>query len=352
MTPPRILDETNTEMSTGRLSLDRQGTLNQLRLLVMGLGGLLLGCRLFKTRRDFFVLLTIVTLNGALIAFFGLIQNLSYNGKLYWVIELTQGGEPFGPFVNRNNAAGYLLMCLAASTGLLTLVMSYKTQAGPRPMVSREIPPWRQFYFHFLFFIAELTAAKVASMLAAGLIASGVVATLSRGGVIALLVGGLCTLLVYGMARRPKHTGFILIPVTALVIGLSTWIGFGSQFVERMSEIDVENFQEEYRVKNWQDTYPAVFEMGLLGSGLGSYEKVHRLYRSDEETKLFVYAENQYFQALIEGGWMTLAIYLVAWLLCFRYAGLLLYRGSSPPTIAIGVLAIFLLSSQAVASFF
>ena len=64
--------------------------------------------------------LVAVAICGTALSFFGLIQRLSWNGKFYWVIEPLSGGfQSFGPFVNRNNAGGFLNLCLAASVGLL-----------------------------------------------------------------------------------------------------------------------------------------------------------------------------------------------------------------------------------------
>jgi hypothetical protein len=46
---------------------------------------------------------------GAL-AFVSIMQHLVPNGKIYWIRELTQGGIPFGPYVNRNHFAGLMGM--------------------------------------------------------------------------------------------------------------------------------------------------------------------------------------------------------------------------------------------------
>ncbi len=60
---------------------------------------------------------------GAALSFFGLIQRLSWNGKFYWFFEPLDGSfVSFGPFVNRNNAGGFLNLCLAAGLGLLVWV--------------------------------------------------------------------------------------------------------------------------------------------------------------------------------------------------------------------------------------
>ena len=162
-----------------------------------------------------------MTVNGCLISFFGIIQSLtSDSGFIYWSIELVNGGTPFGPYVNRNNGAGFLLICMACSIGLMVILMGNKVERGPRQIVSKEIPFWRQFTFHLALFLSELNAKKSASIIATILIGIGIIATLSRGGVLALLVALIVTLFFYGMARRPSFSGFIFIPMVALTLSL------------------------------------------------------------------------------------------------------------------------------------
>ena len=78
--------------------------------------------------------------------------------SIYWTIPLEFGGSPFGPYVNKNNAGGYLLICLACSIGLMYLVMSNRKNRGPLPIISKDMPFWRQLSYQFLYFVSELTA--------------------------------------------------------------------------------------------------------------------------------------------------------------------------------------------------
>lgn len=335
-----------------RFSLDREGTWGQLRMLTVALTGLFLGCRYFRSSRDLVTLLVVCTANGVLLAFVGIVQKLTYNGKILWIFEVSMG-SPFGPFVNRNNASGYLLLCLACCVGLLPIVMARRKSDGPHQMVSKEMPFWRQYYFITLYFIAELTAIKLTVLISAILIGSGVVGTLSRGGVLALLTGCIGTIVIYGMARRPKNSSIVLLPLVILVFALTGWIGFGEQVINRFGNIDLaEVSSTEGRVQHWRDTAPAISQMGWFGSGLGSYRGVHRLYRSDRETAIFEFAENQFFQSAVETGWPGLIIFVLAWLLVFHYSKFLLNRGQSASSIGVGTLGVFLVCSQATASMF
>src|SRR4029077_5008583 len=47
-----------------------------------------------------------------LVAGLGILQHLTFNGKLYWFREMRYGGIPFGPYVNRNHFAGFAELVL------------------------------------------------------------------------------------------------------------------------------------------------------------------------------------------------------------------------------------------------
>ena len=346
----QVIDGSSATTST-TISVDHDGTWHHLRLLTIALAAMLLGSRYFRTKRDIMILLTTMTANGVAISFFGIIQSLTSNHKtIFWFYELTQGGQPFGPFVNRNNACCYLLVCLAAAIGLLPILLAERERSGPQRNVSRGISLWRLLTTHLVESIADLNARKVALLLAIMLIGTGVIVSLSRGGTVAMLFGGIASLVAYGMARQPKNSLFIFIPILILA-GLT--IGFwtlGDGLINRFQRIDTVEIDNDGRVSQWKSTWPATNDFGILGSGLGTYQGVHRSYREDPELVVFYHAENQYFQGLVEAGWPGLTIYLTAWLLVFLSANLLLNRGQSPTSIGVGLMGVYLIASQAVAS--
>ena len=56
---------------------------------------------------------------GFFLALFSIIQKATFNGKIYWFRELTLGGTPFGPFVNRNHYAGLINMLIMIGFGMM-----------------------------------------------------------------------------------------------------------------------------------------------------------------------------------------------------------------------------------------
>ena len=335
------------------ISLDPTGTKYQLSLLALGLAAMLLGHHYFGTKESTLFLSALIAGVASLVAIFGIVQSFFYEGKIYGFFEPEFGaGTPFGPFVNRNNAAGYLLIGLGFAIGYAYLVFN-EARSGkpPRPIVSKEIPFWAQLKLRVFQFIASLTPARILALLMVNAIALGIIASLSRGGVLALFIGSLLTLFVFGIVRKPKSTFGLLIVSIVLVLGAASWLGVGDQLMSRVDQVEAD-LHRTGRINNWRDTLPAVSEFGVMGSGLGAYHAVHRLYRRDSEETLYTYAENQYFQSLVEGGFPALLLLLLALGLAFWCSRYLLGRGNSNATIATGLIGIFVLSAQSVASFF
>ena len=336
-----------------RLSMDIEGTWGQLRLLVMALVCMLLSCRYFRTLKHLKLFYSSVLINGVLLTAIGLLQKAQYNGKLLWVYDLADNMSPFVSFICPNNAAGYLVMCLAAGVGLFMLLITGQEIRKPQLIVSKDIPFWRQISTYLSMFAEKLDATKIAIMIACGFISVGVFATFSRGGVLALLGGCIIAALIYNITRQPKFAGLLLIPIAAIAILTAFVAGYGEDIVSKFENIDSLAVSEsDARINSWRDTLPAGFENGWFGTGLGSYRSVHRIYRSNPETGIFEYAENQYVQSIVEAGIPGITLVVLALILGFWYTFLLLVRGSSGTTVGTGVFASLLLGGQIIAATF
>src|SRR5579859_992155 len=62
----------------------------------------------FRSRRDLRVLTWFLMCFAFAVAVFGIGQNFTSHYVLYWYRPLTGGGDPFGPYVNRNDFAGLI----------------------------------------------------------------------------------------------------------------------------------------------------------------------------------------------------------------------------------------------------
>ena len=115
-----------------RLSLYPARTRDQLSIYALGVAAFVAAAVLFRTRAAQTWLAAVVALNGAAVAFFGLVQYLTWNGMLFWTVPLRFGGGPFGPFVNRNHAGCYLNLCLGGAVAWLISVLLHPSRATPQ----------------------------------------------------------------------------------------------------------------------------------------------------------------------------------------------------------------------------
>src|ERR1700686_4852890 len=72
-------------------------TRNELQLLVAITLLLFVASQAFRTRDDWRFFVWFVMSFGFVVAILGILQHLTFNGKLYWFREMRYGGIPFGP---------------------------------------------------------------------------------------------------------------------------------------------------------------------------------------------------------------------------------------------------------------
>jgi O-antigen ligase len=79
----------------------------ELQLLIANLSLLLLLTVSFNRSSHMRGLLWFLMSLAFFVSIFGILQHLTFNGKLYWFRVMRYGGLPFGPYVNRNHFAGF-----------------------------------------------------------------------------------------------------------------------------------------------------------------------------------------------------------------------------------------------------
>lgn len=331
----------DTRLETRTISLYPASTGHDLVLLVFLVGACVAASQLFCVPRAAMWLCGAVAVNGAALAFFGMVQQLSWNGQLYWQVPLTRGGSPFASFVNRNNAGGYLNLCLAGGLALTIWVFSRTT--SPRRSVRRG--PW------WIGWLADLDAPRVGCLVMLILTATGIVLTLSRGAWCAAAAALLVTALAAGIARAAKPSPGWLLPIVG-GIALILWLGRGEMVQSRFqSFLNQSNFSAG-RLTHWPTGLAAAKDFARSGSGLGTYRFIYRPYQTDVQDLLFFHAENQYLEALVEAGVAGLACLLV----CIGLMGYACWRnlraGADPAAFAIGIGGCYALLTQAIHGFF
>jgi O-antigen ligase len=207
---------------------------------------------------------------GFFVSLLGILQNLTFNGKLYWLRVMRYGGLPFGPYVNRNHFAGFAEMIIPVA--LVPLVLG---------KVRRE-----RVILVALFAIVPIVALVLAS---------------SRGGIISFVVQMVILLLLLLIRRAPAKymiTGGVV--VLCAVIAVS-WIGV-QQVLSRFAGIQNLEVSAGKRVAMERDTFRLFLDHPILGTGLGTLEMVYPPYDSLYDGKIVNHSHNDYLEALAETG--------------------------------------------------
>ncbi len=244
---------------------------------------------------------------GVLLALLGLAQHLSGAGtKIYWKFE--SGSAPFGPFVNRNHFAFQTSLFLGLSVGLFLWVARSE---GIR------------------------TPSAYGLIAGIGLMTTALAFSQSRGGIIAAGVAAIVTACFAWYTRRPGRSlsgigdGRVLIFSGVLItVALTSWFGWDT-VIKRMATLtgpDGDN-----RTEAWKSCWPLVEEFPLVGVGggaLGQAEPMVRT-RSDKDYR-FNTMDNEYLEALIEGGVVRLSLLLGLVVVAIAAAGWAYLRTGNP----------------------
>lgn len=202
------------------------------------------------------------------------------------------GGNPFGPFVNRNHFAGWMLMALplVAGYGVSVFLASSRPRAGT----------WRM-WSHWLVTLEAnrflLVAFAVATM------GMALVLTGSRSGIASFAV--VLGVLAYFLVRRSRtavHRIRVVVATSALLVVAVVWAGLGetvARFARSSSDL-------EGRFAAWRDSWDIVQAFPIFGTGVGTYGQSMLVYQSTGREAIYLQAHNDYIQLAAEGGVLLL----------------------------------------------
>ena len=322
-------------------SLYPPATRENIALLVLATSVFWLSSRYLPGALSARLMIGFVTTCGVGLALFALVQRFTWNGHIYWTYPLSQGGNPFGPFVNRNNAGGFLNLCVAAGLGAYVWDTGRSQTWALRSVRPVDADPQRQFGAARLLVIGSLV-----------FMSGGIVASASRGSIVAMAFA--LALVVAGMfaqcGRRGQGVGIVAVAVAALALVI--WLGEFRAVQSRFSQLASEQRGTDGRLLNWAEAANAIPDFWFLGSGLNTYRFVCPPFQ-DRYTgdRWHYYAENQYLQALVDGGIVALALLLVT-VGFVGWSAVRLYGAQDRCSLAIATMGTFALASQVVGGVF
>jgi O-antigen ligase len=217
---------------------------------------------------------------GVLYAFFALAQELTSNGKFFWVYTPRFNGSIYGSYVNHDHYAGLMEMLMPFP---LVASMGHLLTGGKRALVA---------------FCAVLMASTI--------VLSG-----SRGGMLSFVFEIVVFATLTLVQRRNPRVALGVAAVCVLVLVFLVFLG-KVQVLGRLG-----NLGPDMRLKITKDCLRMFSHRPVLGWGLGTFPTVYPGYRSFY-TNLFVNeAHNDYAQLLVETG--LLGFGLMLWFLIRLY---------------------------------
>lgn len=225
-------------------------------------------------------LLATAVFSGLAVSIVGIIQQLTWNGKLLWIREGNYLGV-FGPFVNRNSYAAF------AGT-LVPVALALALEAAGRADRRR----------------GETLPRVVLWSFTAMAIWGGVFLSLSRGGILTTglsILAMLLFLLAYSRSRRTFEL-IVLGGVVLFCVGFVVWIGPG-EVVERLGTLregqNVPTFA--HRWKAWARMLPMIDNHQALGTGLGTFRFAFMRFAPPAEG-WWTTAHNEYVEVVTDTG--------------------------------------------------
>jgi len=207
---------------------------------------------------------------GFFVSVFGILQHLTFNGKLYWFRVMRYGGYPFGPYVNRNHFAGFAEILIPVA--LVPLVLG---------KVRRER----------LFLVALFALVPIVALLLSA----------SRGGIVSFVVQMLILfslLMVRRLQSKYMLAGGVLVLCAILAV---SWIGV-QEILQRFSGYQALDVTMGKRASMRQDTWKIFLDHPALGTGLGTLQMVFPPYESLYDARIVNHSHNDYVEALAETG--------------------------------------------------
>ncbi|HWR90236.1 MAG TPA: O-antigen ligase family protein [Dissulfurispiraceae bacterium] len=234
----------------------------------------------------------IVVVFASVLALFSMLQYVLWNNKIYWLRELTAGGKPFGPYVNRNHYAGFADMVLPL---IICLFIYYRPRYSCRSLRERVVEV----------FSSPLTNVHILLGTAALLVAVSVFMSLSKGGIISLCM----SLIFLAAAVRNRARGGVLVALLVTVLFYSVGSFGWDRIFNRFEALrDAQGNIAEARLGIWDDSLGAIRDFPLTGTGLGTFAHIFPRYKSRASEWLVDHAHNDYLELLCDGGLISFLI--------------------------------------------
>jgi O-antigen ligase len=225
-----------------------------------------------------------VAASGLLVAAVAIAQHATGTKEIYWFWQpIWKSARPFGPFVNRNHFATWVVLAIPFCLGYFLARFADRADTGRR---RRGV-------------LAGLDGRTVWLATACFLMALALALSVSRSGIAALAVALLsATFASRGrLAGRQRVTAAAGLGLALLaVVYYSDVPAIARRVGETMAPGGIG------RVSIWRESIPVLRDFPLMGSGAGTYQVVMLAYQTSDRAYYINQAHNHYLQVAAEGG--------------------------------------------------
>jgi O-antigen ligase len=226
---------------------------------------------------------------GFAVSLFAIVQHFTSNDQtIYWSVPLASGGNVFGPYVNRDDFAGFVEVIAPLGLALLFFRAVHREHTA----------------LLLLFTIVPIGALMLSA---------------SRGGIIGLFFE--IALLVF-LSRANEIGRKQLLAITGLVLVAGTfivWLGV-SEAIQKFELLSSSEMSTDTRVAMYHDTWHIFADHPWAGTGLGTLQATFPRYASFYNGFAVDHAHNDYLELLADTG-------IVGGLCGLSFIGLLFWKG-------------------------
>jgi O-antigen ligase len=270
-----------------RRSASVYNTQEEFALLLADVLAIFVAVQAYRTLQDWRGLVWFLMIFGFLVSIFGVLQHLTFNGKLYWFRTMHYGGIPFGPYVNRNHFAGFAELFIPLA--LVPLMLG---------KVRRE--RW--------FIVGLFAVVSIGSLFLAA----------SRGGIISFVVEVAIIVVWMSVRRTGKKQVLAGAAVLAAALLMVSLLGV-KEIAQRFTAMKSLEVATGKRASMRLGTWRVFMDHPWTGTGLGTLEVVYPPYETDYDGRIVNHAHNDYLEALAETG-------IAGGLCCALFLGMLLFH--------------------------
>jgi O-antigen ligase len=225
----------------------------------------------FRVRKDMYKLAWFVILFSFAVSLLAIIQHFTSGAEIYWLSNLKIGGEPFGPYVNRNHFAGFVELTLPMGLGLMAFHALRRDLIPPATLLT--IVPF-----------------------------SAIILSASRAGIIGFgLEIGILVMLARSRNAWQGRRATVAAIVALAALAIVAWVGTG-RAIERFSGSNIRDVTISRRVSMTRAAAHIFLDHPIKGCGLGTLVDVFPGYENAYDGRLVDHAHNDYVEGLAETG--------------------------------------------------